>query len=98
MRPTKEPKAIPKIIICAFYFPPKSKKARELALLSHLTLTYHSLKTIHPTAKVIILGDRKEVSIDKFLGISGNLQQIVDKPTRKGNILDIIVTDMASLH
>ena len=64
-------------------------------LIDHIALTYHELKVSHPESMAIVAGDRNDIKIDDLLSISHNFQQIVDKPTRKGRILDVVVTDMA---
>ena len=41
LRPKRKAGNINKIIVCAFYCPPKSRKIKEL--IAHITLTFHSL-------------------------------------------------------
>ena len=96
LRPNKQIGNIKKIIICAFYSPPHSTKNNEL--VKHITFNYNHLKILHPSAKTLIIGDRNDLKILELVKISTSFQQVVDKPTRKGRILDIIVTDMWNLY
>ena len=83
----------PKIIVCCFYSPPKSRK--NSVLVDHLTVTLQSLLNIHPDAGVIISGDRNSIDISTLLSIDPSLRQTVTKPTRGCKILDVIVTNLA---
>ena len=56
------------------------------------------MKIDHPSAKTLILGDKNDLKIEELVKISPTFQQIVDKPTRKGKILNIVVTDMWGLY
>ena len=92
MKPNSE---IKKIIFGVFYYPPKARMKTQL--LNHLNLTINILKLEHPTAQVIILGDRNEIQMKELDKIHPSLTQIVDQPTRKGEILDVILSDMPEL-
>ena len=61
-----------------------------------MTLTLQSLKTSHPTAAVLISGDRNDLDIDQLLSIDSSLKQIVSKSTRGQNLLTIFLTDVPS--
>ena len=80
------------IITCCFYSPPRSRK--NPALLEHLTLTLQSLLVTHPSAGVIISGDRNSIEITRLLQIDPSLRQIVTKNTRNMKILDVILTNL----
>ena len=87
---------ISSIIVCSFYSPPKSRK--NTVLIDHLTVTLQSLLLSHPDAGVILSGDRNNIKISALLSIDPTLRQIVTKPTRGQNILDVIVTNLARYY
>ena len=62
-----------------------------------MSVTFHTLKVLHPSPRTLIIGDRNDLQSEDVVRISGSFRQIVDKPTRKGRILDIVVTDMWGL-
>ena len=83
-------------IMCILLSPKTPIKVRK-DLIKHMAKNMKELRLKYPTAKTIILGDRNELPVKELLKISGNSRQIVDKPTRKGKILDVILTDMQYL-
>ena len=94
---TKEPGAsIRKIIVCAFYCPPRSR--RKSKLVEHITVEYFKLKSIHPGAAFVCGGDKNDLDVRHLLGISSSFRQIVTKPTYRSSILDILVTDIGHFY
>ena len=93
LRPKLVTGKITVIIVCSFYSPPGSRKKN--ALIDHLTSTLQTLLTNHPTAGVIISGDRNDLDNVKLLSIDKNVRQIVSQPTRGPNILDVVLTDLS---
>ena len=83
---------ITKIIVCCFYCPPNSKK--KTALIEHMTMTLHSLRSTFPNAGVIVSGDRNSLAIGKLLSIDSQLKQIVTKNTRGSSLLTVVITDL----
>ena len=59
LKTTKPNSEIKKIIFGVFYYPPKSRM--KTPLLNHLNVTINILKLEHPSAQVVILGDRNEI-------------------------------------
>ena len=62
---------ITKIICCAFYSPPYSKKKSKL--IEHLSSFLQDLLLEHPGAALVIAGDRNDLSIDSILSIESSL-------------------------
>ena len=56
------------------------------------------LRTLHPAAGCIIAGDCNDLSIGLLTALDPAFRQIVNLPTRKDKILDIIVTDLHSFY
>ena len=81
------------IISCCFYSPPSSRK--NAALVDHITETLQSLLNIHNNPGIIISGDRNSMDMNSILAIDSSLKQIVMKPTRGPNILDVIITNLS---
>ena len=96
LRPIEVTGRITKIITCCFYCPPKSTK--KAALIDHMTITLQSLLTTYPQAGILISGDKNDLGIDRLLTLDPSLRQIVNKPTLRAKILDIILTNMPSLY
>ena len=92
MKPNQVTGNINKIIVCSFYCPPRSKK--KTILIEHMTLTVQYLLNIYPKAGILISGDRNDLRIDRLLSVDKSLKQLVQKPTRGGNILTVICSDM----
>ena len=88
--------SISKIIMCCFYSPPRSRK--NSALIDHMTATLQSLLSIHPSAGVIISGDRNNIDISTLLSIDPSLRQTVRHGTRGEKILDVIITNLARYY
>ena len=96
LRPKVPIGRISTIISCCFYSPPRSRK--NAALIDHITETLQSLLKIHNNPGIIISGDKNDMNISSILSIEPSLRQIVLKPTRGQNILDIIVTNLSSYY
>ena len=96
LRPNEESGKIRKIIVFCFYCPPRSKK--KTALITHMTLTLQSLRSIFPKSGVIISGDRNDLSIDRLLSVDPLVKQIVCHGTRGPNILTVVLTDLHKFY
>ena len=79
LRPKVVTGKISKIICCAFYSQPYSKKKTKL--IDHLSSTLQDLLLDHPGAAIVIAGDRNDLSVGRILSIESSLQQIVSAPT-----------------
>ena len=82
--------------VLSIYCPPKSKK--KSALIDHMTLTLQTLRSIFPSAGVLISGDRNDLSIQRLLCVDPSLRQIVHKSTRGPNILTVVLTDLQAYY
>ena len=95
MRPPCLPRTVTCIIMCVTYFPPRSVNAD--AYLDHFTTATDELLMKYPGAGVTILGDTNDLDLQPLL--NGNrFIQVVDQPTRGGNILDKIITNYSHLY
>ena len=92
LRPKVVTGKISKIICCAFYSPPYSKKKTKL--IDHLSSTLQDLLLDHPGAAIVIAGDRNDLSVGRILSIESSLQQIVSAPTHGRKILDVVFTNI----
>ena len=96
LRPKKTTSNIKEIIIAAFYSPPKSRK--NPLLLDHLLSTSLYLLSKYPNAALVLGGDKNNLDISSLLSGIPKLHQIVTKPTHSSKVLDIILTNVASLY
>ena len=85
-----------KIIACSFYSPPDKKKNSKMA--DHLVSTLHMLYAKHPDSGIILGADRNSMDIRPVLSSGLRLRQVVDKPTRGGKILDVIIMNLSSYY
>ena len=69
----------------------------SIIIIAHITRSLEFLLQIYPAAGVLLLGDFNTMITSRVTG-SFHLKQIVDKPTRKGAILDKILTNMAEFY
>ena len=76
-------------------YPPESEH-RDI-LVDHIITTLDSLKADHPDIGIAILGDFNRTDINPIRR-AHSLSQVVDKPTRKDAILDLIVTNLKTLY
>ena len=84
-----KPSNISQIFLCSFYSPPKSGK--NYSLIEHISNELHTLLASDPQAGIILSGDINHLDLKALLGIDTSLKQIVTFPTRKENILDVIL-------
>ena len=93
--PKRLPRNISIIIIGMIYHPPPS--AKDGPTIAHIMRSLEFLLQRSPAAGVLLLGDFNKMRTLHVTG-SFHLKQIVDKPTRKGAILDNILTNMADFY
>ena len=92
LKPKQVTGPISKIICCAFYSPPNSRKKTKL--IDHLYDTLQVLLLDHPGAGVVIAGDRNDLSIERLLSVDSTLRQIVKYPTHGRKVLDVVLTNI----
>ena len=85
-----------RIIVCSFYSPPRNRKHSKLA--DHLVGTLQILNTRYPESGIIMGADKNSMDISPLLNCGLRLRQVVDKPTRNGSILDIIIMNLTSFY
>ena len=85
-----------KILVCSFYSPPNSKK--NIKLTDHLISSLHMLATKYPEAPIIMGADKNKMDIQPLLNCGLRLKNIVDIGTRKGSILDVIITNIPKYY
>ena len=95
LRTKRLPRNISIIIIGVIYHPPPP--AKDGPIIAHITRSLEFLLQRYPAAGVLLLGDFNKMRTSRVTG-SFHLKQIVDKPTRKGAILDKILTNMADFY
>ena len=85
-----------RIIVCSFYSPPNKKKNSKMA--DHIVSTLQMLSSKYPDSGVILGADRNYMDIKPILRCGLRLRQVVDKGTRNGAILDIIIMNLISYY
>ena len=80
----------------AIYCPPRSRKQRKL--INYIIDSYHFLKASHPSAYLLLGGDVYSLNWTELMKMSQSMQQCVTKPTRKGKILSILITDLHNFY
>ena len=92
LKPKQVTGPISKIICCAFYSPPYSKKKTKL--IEHIASTLQDLLLDHPGAGVVIAGDRNDLSVERLISMESTLRQIVRIPTHGRKVLDVVLTNI----
>ena len=85
-----------KILLCSFYSPPNSRKNSKLT--DHIVTTLQMLSTQYPDSPMILGADRNSMDITPILNCGLRLKQVVDLPTRKNKIHDIIIMNTPELY
>ena len=88
---------IKKIAVASIYSKPSSKK--KSVLLDHISETFHLLSSRYQSGlHFIMAGDTNDLKLDSILSLSPQLVQVVRTPTRKGAILDPIITTLSKYY
>ena len=95
-KPRSKHAKVKKIILCSFYCAPKSRKKAEL--IDHIICTLQSLTSKYPNCCICLGGDKNKLDISQLLCSSLKLVQMVNKGTRKGEILDIFVSNYSQCY
>ena len=95
VRPHKLPRSISNIILCAVYFPGTSSKfaPNQEDILIHLTESIQNFYVKYSNPLIMLLGDFNDLKIIDLCE-SCLLKQVVNVPTRKNAILDLIMTNI----
>ena len=97
--PKKHPKyaKVKNICLASVYISPKSRFKKET--IAHIVESIQLMKSYYNNEiKYVISGDFNKVSIEDILDSQGSLQNIQVEPTRRGEILDLIITDIHTLY
>ena len=95
LRPKRLPRQVSGLYVAAVYSPPNSTS--DALLIDHVIHTIDQLKSKHPFAGFIVLGDLNKLDTAQ-ISRNCNLKQVVDKPTRENAILDKILTSLAKYY
>ena len=96
LRPKSQGAKFKTIIACSFYSPPN--KGRNSKLADHIVGTLHMLAVKYPDSAIILGADKNNMDIQPILSCGLRLRQCVDKPTRQGVILDIIIMNTFTFY
>ena len=91
-QPKAEDAQFKKIILCSFYSPPRSRLRNKLK--DHIIGTLQMLTTKYQDCIIYVGGDKNKMDISSLLNNNLKLKQIVGLPTRKKEILDILLTNL----
>ena len=93
VEPKENSKLLKKLCIGVIYIAPRSKFKSET--IQHIIETIHVIRAKHNNEiNYCIFGDFNKVPVDDVIDAYGVLQQVVKVPTRKDEILDLILTDL----
>ena len=67
-------------------------------MADHIVSTLQMLYTKHPDSGLILGADKNSMDIRPILNTGLKLRQVVDKYTRQGRILDIIIMNMMKFY
>ena len=95
-RPKHEDAQFKVIILCSFYSPPRSRLRSKLK--DHIIGTLQMLTTKYDGCGIILGADKNKMDISQLLNTNLKLKQIVSRPTRKKEILDICLTNLFSFY
>jgi hypothetical protein len=94
LRPRQLPRPINILLVAVIYCPPSlckdSEKSRQF--VKYMISSVDMLTKKYPNAGLFLVGDFNTLRTDQFAKCL-NLVQVVDKPTRKANVLDLIFTN-----
>ena len=81
-------------IICGIVYFPEAPAHVQKDRTTYIIETLDSVRATYPDCGVVLLGDFNTQDITDMLA-NHNLKQIVQKPTRGNNILDLILTNLS---
>ena len=84
------------IILCSFYSPPRSRLRSKLK--DHILGTLQILTAKYDGCGIIIGADKNKMDISPLVNTNLKLKQIVRRPSRKKEILDICLTNLFSFY
>ena len=91
-KPRAEGAQFKRIVLCSFYSPPRSRLRNKLK--DHIIGTLQILTTKYPDCGIHVGGDKTKMDVSSLLNTNLKLKQVVSLPTRKLEILDVLLTNL----
>ncbi|EDO34538.1 predicted protein, partial [Nematostella vectensis] len=97
LRPSRLPRGITSIVVGLVYHPPS---AADMPMLEYLHSCLSTMEASYPGCGTILLGDFNKTLVKKSTRLSNGfkLKQLVNFPTRGGNMLDPIFTNLGEFY
>ena len=95
LRPRRLPRSVTSIYFAVVYNPPNSPIQNDL--IYYLIDTIDSIRSSNPDCGIFVLGDFNNLDTSDLCN-NQHLVQVVDKPTRGVNILDLCFTNLAQFY
>ena len=97
LRPKRLPRGIPCVVAATLYHPFFNDSGRDTALLDYLSATLTTVEGEFPGCGILLCGDFNRLKVNR-LAAQFRLRQLVDKPTRGDQILDLVLTNQPDLY
>ena len=94
VRPARLPRGVSCIVTATIYYPSSSD---DNEILEYLIASLTRVESLYPGCGLILAGDFNRLDI-KQLRINFGLKQLVKIPTRGGNTLDLVLTNLDPLY
>ena len=94
VRPYRLPRGVQSIVVGTVYHPPA---AQDSLMINYLYESISAIEVKYPDCGIIIAGDFNKLNIARIKNGFG-LKQIVQFPTRGQSVLDLVLTNSASLY
>ena len=85
------------MIVATIYHPYFNNSARDVALLDYLSVTQATVAGDLPGCGILLCRDFKRLKVN-HLSTQFRLSQLVDKPARGDQILDLVLTNLPDLY
>ena len=94
VRPKRLPRGVPCIVIGTVYHPPS---ADDNSMIDYLSLSLTSIEGYYPGCGIFLTGDFNRLNVNRLL-VQFKMKQLVRVPTRRDQILDLIITNLPHLY
>ncbi|KAK2571005.1 hypothetical protein P5673_003541 [Acropora cervicornis] len=91
------PREIPCVVAATVYHPFFNDSAGDTALLDYLSATLTTVEGEFPACGILLCGDFNRLKVNR-LAAQFTLRQLVNKPTRGDQILDLVLTNQPDLY
>ena len=81
-----------KICVASVCVSPKSRNKVEA--ISHIIDTIHYINSLEQNVKYVVAGDMNHLPLEPIIDSYGALKSLVEVPTRKDSILEVILSDL----